>query len=170
MSRSVEECGGGGRRKHCGSPKCDRASAGGAAGPGLRRYGLESLRMARARAFMSSASARALARRITAVTGHLEPGMARPKVVVTRQLGGDAMRLLDRADLDVRRLSSRRDHYAEHDHAVCARSLHGTPKHNHATRSGYTTISLVRRVSWSCLLRRSDTTVTTLTYAARVIY
>lgn len=55
---------------------------------------------------MSSASARVLARRITAVAGHLEPGMARPKVVVTRQLGADAMRLLDRPDLDVRLLSS----------------------------------------------------------------
>ena len=65
-----------------------------------------------ARAFMSTASARALARRITAVTGHLEPGMARPKVVVTRQLGADAMRLLDRPDLDVRLLSSFRDDHS----------------------------------------------------------
>ncbi|KAH9835360.1 uncharacterized protein C8Q71DRAFT_765493 [Rhodofomes roseus] len=48
-----------------------------------------------------SSAALSLARRITSITAHLQSGMARPKVVVTRNLGAEAMRLLDRSDLDV---------------------------------------------------------------------
>ncbi|KZT70385.1 hypothetical protein DAEQUDRAFT_667676 [Daedalea quercina L-15889] len=48
-----------------------------------------------------SSPVRSLARRITTITAHLQAGMARPKVVVTRNLGAEAMRLLDRPDLDV---------------------------------------------------------------------